>query len=143
MDALVSGPVESAHHGMLNLKNLCPHINKKLSYNIIILRYQVSTTFFSPCRLTAAVLRYFSAIHEFYNGIKLERQPLCLTHPSYLLLYYFTLDQNYQDRVIDDSVVSAAVRYLLANQDESGKFLLVGRSHNHYLMVSYVFACDN
>ena len=44
--------------------------------------------------------------------------------------------QEYDETVIDKSVVDSSVRYLLGTQKGTGKFDLIGRSHNHHLMVT-------
>ena len=58
---------------------------------------------------------------------------------SFLYPFLFLLAQEYLDHVVDESVVTAAVDYLLINQRNTGKFDLIGQSHNHYLLVS-IFA---
>ena len=52
-----------------------------------------------------------------------------------MILCYF-IAQEYDETVIDKSVVDSSVRYLLGTQKGTGKFDLIGRSHNHHLMVT-------
>ena len=43
--------------------------------------------------------------------------------------------QGYPEVLVDPSVIQSSVQYLLRNQKATGKFDLIGRSHNHRLLV--------
>ncbi len=91
-------------------------------------------------RLTAAVVRYFSGIHSFYAGLL----PLIVFFVVFVVFCFFVffcfmfllcIAQSFGEDVVDDSVIQSAVSYLLNQQKRSGKFDLIGRSHNNRLVV--------
>ena len=43
--------------------------------------------------------------------------------------------------LVDPQVISGAINYLISNQERSGRFPVLGRLHNYYLLVRSLIGC--